>query len=260
VRIGFCLLLIGSAAAALVAQSAPPAAKDLPAFEAASIKPDPRARMGGEGSRKQSTTEDPGRITLVNATLQSCIRIAFEIKDYQVSGPSWLEEDRFDISAKAADAVPAKELHRMLQRLLAERFKLEYHTVKKELPAYVLEVGKNGPKFHESKTEGEFSATPTGRTSATFERAQVSQLVDMLTQVLHMPIIDETGLKGKYDVAVDMTSYLPDNFEHSSGPPPDLAGIVMAAVQNELGLKLESRKVPLDMIVVDHMERTPTEN
>lgn len=258
-HIGYRLLLIGSAASALVAQSTPTAAKDLPAFEAASVKPSARAKLGGEGSRKQSVTVDPGRITLVNVTLQACIRAAFEVKDYQISGPSWLEDDRFDISAKAADAVPEKELHRMLQRLLAERFKLEYHTVKKDLPAYVLLVGKNGPKFTESKSEGEFSAMPTGRTSAKFERAQVSQLVDVLTQILRMPIIDETGLKGKYDIAVDMTSYLPEGFDHS-GPPPDLPAIAMAAVQNELGLKLESRKVPLDMIVVDHLERAPTEN
>ncbi|HKE24525.1 MAG TPA: TIGR03435 family protein [Bryobacteraceae bacterium] len=260
-RTGFQAFLICSAAAALGAQSAPPAAPSaLPAFEVASIKPSLRSKQGGEGSRKQNVTTDPGRITLVNVPLRDCIRIAFEVKDYQVSGPSWLEDERFDISAKAADAVPDKELHRMLQRLLADRFKLEYHTVNKELPAYVLLVGKNGPKFHESKTEGEFSVKPTGRTSANIERAQVSQLVDLLTQVLRMPIVDETGLKGKYDITVDMTSYLPDNIEHATGPPPDLPGIVMAAVQNELGLKLESRKVPLDMIVVDRMERTPTEN
>jgi uncharacterized protein (TIGR03435 family) len=260
VRIGIGLLLIGSTASALFAQSAVSAASALPAFEVASVKPNLHSKAGGEGSRRTSITVDPGRITMVNVTLQGCIRNAFEVKDYQITGPNWLQDDRFDISAKAADAVPEKELHRMLQRLLAERFKLEYHKVTKELPAYVLVVGKNGPKFHESKSEGEFSVKPVSRTVATVERASVSQLVDLLTEVLRMPIIDETGLKARYDITVDMTSYVPDNFEHSNGPPPDLPGIVMAAVQNELGLKLESRKAPLDMIVIDHIERAATEN
>ena len=258
-RVVIGLSLIFSATQALVGQT-DGAPGPLPAFEVASIRPAQRSKMGGEGSRKQSITVDPGRITMVNATLRSCLRVAFEVKDYQVTGPAWLEDERYDISAKAADAVPEKELHRMLQRLLAERFKLEYHKVTKELPAYVLLVAKGGPKFQESKTDGEFSAKPTSRTSASFEHAQISQLVDLLIEVMHSPVVDETGLKGKYDVAVDMTSYLPDNFEHSNGPPPDLLGIVVAALQKELGLKLESRKVPLDMIVVDRMERAPTEN
>jgi uncharacterized protein (TIGR03435 family) len=260
VRIAIGLSLILSAAPALVGQTPAAAPGSLPAFEVASIKPNTHAKSGGEGSRRQSFSVDPGRITLVNATLRSCLRIAFDVKDYQVTGPSWLEDERYDITAKAADAATEKEMHRMLQRLLAERFKLEYHTVTKELPAYVLLVGKGGPKFQESKTEGEFSAKPTSRTSASFEHAQVSQLVDLLIDVMRSPVVDETGLKGKYDVQVDMTSYLPDNFEHSNGPPPDLPGIVMTALQKELGLRLESRKMPLDMIVVDKMERAPTEN
>jgi uncharacterized protein (TIGR03435 family) len=235
----------------------------LPAFEVASIRPN-TALKGGEGMMKHGgidrITIDPERLTMYNVTLRGCIRVAFEMKDYQVVGPSWMNDERFDITAKAAQPVPEKDLHLMLQRLLAERFKLEYHKDKKDLPAYVLVIGKGGPKFRESKSDGEFSARPISRTQATIERATVAQLVDVLTQVLRVPIIDQTGLTGHYDVTVDMTSYLPEGFDHSNGPPPDLQAIVMAAVQEQLGLKLESRKVLLDEVIVDHIERAPVEN
>lgn len=235
----------------------------LPAFEVASIRPN-TAFKGGEGMMRHGgidrITVDPERLTMYNVTLRGCVRVAFEIKDYQVVGPSWMNEERFDVTAKAAQPVSEKDLHLMLQRLLAERFKLTYHKEKKDLPAYVLVVGKSGPKFHESRSEGEFSAKPISRTQATFERATVAQLVDLLTQVLRVPIVDETGLTGQYDVTVDMTSYLPEGFDHSNGPPPDVQAIVMAAVQEQLGLKLDSRKVLLDQVIVDHIEKAPIEN
>ena len=255
------LLLIAVASAAVFGQTAPPAAPSGPNFEVASVKPNLHSKAGGEGSRRQSVTVDPGRLTMINVTLQTCIRTAFEVRDYQISGPAWLEEERYDISAKAADAVPEKDLHLMLQRLLAERFRLEYHRQTKDLPAYVLTIAKGGPKFHESKTEGEFSVKPLGRTVATVERASVAQLVDLLTQVMRAPVLDETGLKAKYDITIDMTSYIPENMQHGPGAaPPDFAGIAMAVVQEQLGLKLESRKVASELIVIDHAEKAPTEN
>ena len=255
------LLLIALASAPLFGQTAPPVAPSGPAFDVASVKPNPQARAGGKGSRRGDFKVEPNRLTMTNVTLRTCVRVAFDVKDYQVTGPGWLDEDRYDISAVAAEAGPPKQIHLMLQRLLAERFKLEYHRQTKELPVYVLMVAKGGPKFHESKTEGDFSVQPTGRATATVQRATIAQLVDMLTQVLRMPILDETGLTSHYDVTVDMTSYIPENFEHGPGAaPPDIGGIVIAAVQEQLGLKLESRKAPTDLIVIDHAEKAPTEN
>lgn len=262
-RFGMGLWCLASAAsmvfgqpAAGVSAGAPPS----PAFEVASIKPNQRGKIGGEGSRREQVSVDPGRLTMVNVNLHRAICWAYDVKTYQVSGPGWLDEDRYDIMAKAPGTASEAELRAMLQHLLSDRFKLEFHRQQKELPVYALVVAKGGPKFHESKTEGEFSVTPTGKTSATFQRATVAQLVDMLTQVLRMPVLDETGLKGHYDVSVDLTSYLPDNFEHSNGPPPDIQGIVMSALPGLLGLKLESRKAALDMLMIDHAERAPLEN
>ncbi len=255
------LFLIVLASTAVFGQTVPPAAPSAPAFDVASVKPDLHSKAGGEGSRRGDFKVEPNRLTMTNVTLRTCVRVAFDVKEYQVTGPAWLDDERYDISAVAAEAGPPKQIHLMLQRLLAERFKLEYHRQTKELPVYVLVVAKGGPKFHESKTEGDFSLKPTGRATATIERATVSQLVDMLTQVLKMPILDQTGLTGHYDVAIDMTSYIPENFEHGPGAtPPDIGGIIMAAVQEQLGLKLESRKAPTDLIVIDHAEKAPTEN
>ena len=231
----------------------------LPAFEVASVKPHAGPRSG-EGARRDRVTFEPGRLTMINVTMRRSIQSAYEVQEYQVSGPGWLDEERYDISAKSADAVPEKDLRLMLQRLLAERFKLEFHRVKKELPVYALLVAKNGPKFKESAADGEFSIKPTSRTTASMQRATVAQLVDMLTRVLKAPVLDETGLKSRYDVDIDITSYMPEGSEHSNGPPPDVAALAMAAVQEQLGLKLESRKAMLDLLVVDRAEKAPTEN
>jgi uncharacterized protein (TIGR03435 family) len=246
--VGLCFLVAGSSA--LFAQ----------AFEVATVKPDTGWKEGGHGMSRDRVSTDPGRLTMLNVTLRRTICWAYDVKTYQVTGPAWLDESHYDITGKAPEAAQEAEQRVMLQHLLGERFKLEFHREKKELPVYVLVVAKGGPKFKESKSEGEFAAMPTGRTSATFQRATVSLLVDTLTQLLRMPVLDETGLKGHYDVSVDMASYLPENFEHSNGPPPDIAGIVMSALPDQLGLKLESRKAPLDLLVVDHAEKAPIEN
>lgn len=251
----FITFAILSAPAAFGQAGAP-----LPAFEVASVKPDLRGKGGGMGSRREIITPEPGRLTMLNVSMDTCIAWAYGVKSYQVSGPGWMEDERYDIAAKAPGAVPEKELRLMIQGLLAERFKLAFHRQPKDLPVLVLQVAKNGPKFHESKDDGDFSIQPTGKATVTIQRAAVSQLVDLLTQVLRMPILDETGLQGRYDIAVDMTSYIPEHFDHSMGPPPDMAGIVMAALPEQLGLKLESRKTMLDMLMVDHVEKTPTEN
>lgn len=231
----------------------------LPAFEVASVKPDARAKMGGEGSRREMVRLEPGRLTMLNVTLRRAMQSAFKVNSYQVTGPAWTEEERYDISAKAADAVPEEELRLMLQRLLEERFHLEFHRQKKELPAFVLTVAKGGPKFKESKTAGEFNMQPTGKATASFQHATVAQLTDLLSNVLKMPVMDETGLKGQYDVSVDMTSYIPENMDHNN-PTLDLSGIVISALQDQLGLKLESRKQLLDMLIIDRAEKEPVEN
>ncbi len=258
----------GTTAAALVwmanmAIAQNPAA---PSFDVASIKPSETqpgrgtggriggmmlGPLGGGPNRGGTFTASPAGLTARNATLSGCIQWAYGVRDYQVSGPGWLNDDRFDIMAKAAGEVPEDRLRLMLQSLLADRFKLTLHHSSKELQAYALTIAKSGSKLKESATDGPPSIR-RNQGGVTLERATMAQLADALTQLLQIPVIDDTGLKGRYDATVNVTPY-------SSGPA-DLVSIAITALQDLLGLKLEARKTQQDILVVDHAERTPTEN
>jgi uncharacterized protein (TIGR03435 family) len=130
-------------AASIAAFAQPPSA---PAFEVASIRESQPGREAIESV--------PGRLTMRNVRLAACIRWAYDVQEYQVSGPGWLNDVRFDISAKAGDAVKEAELRLMLRTLLSDRFKLAFHRETKEIPALILTVGKNGHKLQAAETEG----------------------------------------------------------------------------------------------------------
>jgi len=240
-------------------QSTPPA----PAFDVASVRVSEMGKAGGPGSRRQSIQFSPDSVTMRNVSFRACIQWAYHVMDYQVTGLDWMGGERYDIAAKAATAVPEDQLRQMLQALLAERFKLAFHRQTKELPAYVLLVAKGGPKFKESPTEGEPSIDPQfNRMEVVIQRTPLSQLVDALSNILRAPVLDETGLEGKYDVTINVAQYLPEiNELHGGrGAALDPIPIIMTGLQEELGLKLESRKMPLDLLIVDHAEKVPTEN
>ena len=235
-----------------------------PAFDVASVKPSVNSTGGRKGgglgilggnARGGSFTVSPNALTARNATLSGCIQWAYGVRDYQVTGPGWMNDDRFDITAKAAGEVSEEQLRLMLRSLLAERFKLTFHRTSKEFQAYALTIAKNGPKLKESTTDGP-PAIRRNQGGVTLERASIAQLADALQPILQTPIIDDTGLKGRYDATVDITPYIPLD---GSGPS-DLISIAITALQDLLGLKLEPRKTQLDVLVVDHAERTPTED
>ena len=159
--LGVCLIIFTSCAA--FGQ----AAAESPTFEVASVKPaEPQTGMGirvmmrgGPGSA------DPGQITYSNVSLKNVLTIAYAVKGYQISGPKWLDSERFDIVAKIAKGATKEQFQLMLQNLLAERFKLTLHHETKELPMYALVVGKGGPKLKESVEEdgaGSSAGSPSG--------------------------------------------------------------------------------------------------
>ncbi len=248
------------AASAAFGQTSPAPAT----FEVASVRVSQIGKAGGEGSRRESIQYSPDSVTMRNVSFRSSIRWAYHVMDYQITGPDWLATERYDIAAKSAAQVTEDQLRVMLQALLAERFKLALHRQTKELPAYVLVVGKNGPKFKESITDGESSVQPDERRlQVTVQRTPVSQLVDGLSNILRAPVIDQTGLKGKYDITINVAKYIPDMEsarKGEGGAPMDPIPIIMNGIQEELGLKLESRKLPLDLLIIDHAEKVPTEN
>ncbi|HWC97069.1 MAG TPA: TIGR03435 family protein [Candidatus Sulfopaludibacter sp.] len=334
--LGACLSI--AACGAVLAQSS----DNQLTFEVASIKP-AEPMTGGRmmiGSRGGPGSADPGHLTYNNVSLKNLLTNAYGVRGYQITGPSWLDGERFDIVAKLPEGTTKDQVKIMLQNLLKERFGLAVHHETKDLPMYALVVGKGGSKMKESPEDPPAPAAVTGGPNdATAAKAPeppdvgkmmgkvvmgpdgtiklpaammartgcmnmmmmspsgpkshlqcskqtMSAFVDQLSNQMDKPVNDMTGLKAKYDFTLD---FLPDEngmgkmpmmpagggavaFAHDvergpgSGPgrgeqaeqvavPP-----LPAALQEQLGLKLEQKKGPVDIIVVDKMQKTPTEN
>jgi uncharacterized protein (TIGR03435 family) len=254
-------ILILFAPAAAFGQSADAPA---PAFDVASVKASQPGSTGGERRGRENIQVSPGTVTMRNASLKSCIRWAYHVSEYQVNGPDWLDSQRYEIAGKAAGPATEEQLRLMMQSLLLERFKLAVHRQIKELSAYVLVVGKNGLKVQESKTEGESSIDINQKQlSVNVQRTPVSQLVEMLGNVLRAPVVDQTGLKGRYDVTLNVAKYAADlaaQGKSLDSAPADPLALISMILQEEFGLKLEAKKMPLDMVIVDHAEKAPVEN
>jgi len=240
-------------------------------FDVASVKPHPqsadgmmRVRMnGGPG------TPDPGRLNYENVSLKAVLGKAFDVKSYQLTAPDWTDSERYDITAKIPQGTTKEQFGVMLQNLLAERFKLDYHRDKKELPAYVLVAGKNGSKMKVSEgpaAGGTSMRMQPGKATMNAAGVSMTQLVDMLANQVDRPIVDGTGLTGKYDFTLEFAPEMrnmPGMPMMAGGGPVaegESAPSLFTAVQEQLGLRLEPKKAALDLIVVDRLEKTPTEN
>ena len=226
-----------------------------PAFEVASIRASQPGVRGLAGGRETIQT-GPAGVTLRRVNLRACVAWANHVNEFQVNGPDWIGEARYDIVAKSDGPVPEEQLRLMLKTLLAERFKLTSHRQTKETSAWVLTVGKNGPKFKESNEEGEGSIDPNlAKMEIAVKRTPMSQLVDLLGKMLRAPVIDQTGLTGKYDITVSIDKYLPEK-----STPIDIISTITNGIQQELGLKLDNRKLALDLVIIDSAEKAPVEN
>ena len=238
-------------------------------FDVASVKvsqPGPGAGEGGRGRRGLKIT--PGSVTVQNMPLGAIVQWAYNVQPYQVTGPDWTNNQTFDIFAKAAGTVQEPELRAMMQTLLADRFKLVIHREIKELPVYEMTIAKGGHKLTSSASEGESNFGPPkgggGKMAVHADRTSMAQWADLLSQPLQSPVVDKTGLKGNFDFSVDLMNYIPldANGKQSpeSVPETDRATIVMMAIQQQLGLKLDLKKGPIDRIVIDSADKIPTEN
>ncbi len=269
---------------------APPARSQ---FEVASVKLAANDETGGRGipeiqkmmrnMRPPGTipTENASRIRLKNWALLDLIAAAYSVGPTQVSGPAWLSDQGFDIEAKLPDGAPKEELNGMLQSLLEERFGLRVHRDQETKRGFALTVGKNGPKMKPAEppaappqlTEEEQRAktkeraeallaamkkrvqenreggTPLGGSSfATWSSITTEELASRLVRLTEAPVVDETGLTGKYSVTIE-------TWKNVEAP----GGTVFDAVE-KLGLKLESRKVTVETVVVDQVSKAPTAN
>ncbi len=263
-------------------------------FEVASARPSPPLVPG---QVNVGVHVDGAQVRCTSLALKAYIAMAHRVKEYQVSGPDWLVSERFDIAAKLPAGATREQIPEMVQTLLADRFQLKLHRDKKEFAVYGLLVAKGGSKMKESPLgsgEGARSAVnvtanggPGGTTvnlgngaafsvgNNRFEATKLTMpaLADSLARFVDRPIVDMTGLKGAYDFTLEFS---PEDFRAmmiraaiSAGValPPEAHQLLetasgdslFSAVQT-LGLRLEPRKAPLDVLVIDHVQKTPAEN
>lgn len=238
-----------------------PAAGGQPSFEVASIKP---SAPGGRGMQMQ--IGGGGRFNAKNVTVKMLIQHAYNVRDFQISGgPAWLTSEHYDVVAKAEgdQQIRPEQLRLMVQALLADRFKLTFHRDTKELPIYALVVAKNGPKLQPSEAQGEEQRMMRmGRGQVTAQGVGIDMLANNLAQQLGRTVIDKTGLTGRYDLKLEWTPDISQPFGPKEfgpdGPPPaaDPGGpSIFTALQEQLGLKLETQKGPVEIIVIDHIEK-----
>ncbi len=250
-----------------------------PAFEVASLKP---TAVGQEhswatnGMKGGPGTDDPGRFTATNMNLRSLLSAAYELQSDQIVG-SGLDGASFDIVASVPKGSTREQLNQMLAVLLTDRFKLQIHWELREVRGYVLSISTDGPKLKvypaasaPAETTGEKAGgvdgrrqaptvyigyLPDGQTRFVFTAAPISRLVDLIARWSKRPVLDKTGLQGRYDFSLD---YTPDGAERSPG---DAVGSpsLSAAVQ-EIGLRLETKRSEVRYLVVDHFEKTPISN
>jgi len=234
-----------------MAQTPTPARRQ---FEVASI------RKNNSGPPRVFAFRPGGRFIATNVTLTDIIVMAYGTRRIQMrGGPDWIDSDRFNIAAKADEGeaeFKREQLVGMVQALLEDRFKLVLHRETEERTVYALVVGKSPPKIQPAK-EGEQKVMMRGnRGEMQFQGMPLTGLVNTLANILHTPVVDGTGITGSYDFTLD-----PIQLSVRTQPvTPDLwPDLVLAAVQEQLGFKLERRKAPLEITVIDRVER-PTDN
>ncbi len=250
-------------------------------FDVASVKPSAlqtgRFTMtGGPG------TSDPGRINYTNIPLRRVLLNAYDLSNYQITGPDWLDSQRFDIAATIPAGATKPQFQAMLRNLLAARFQMTVHRESRELAVYVLIPAKTGPKLTalgigpaaESPENqvasvksdsgkdgfpvlsmpgpGLIIETRNGRARITAKETSLAKFADMLTTQLGRPVLDRTQLTGNFSFELYFT---PEN-STDVGSEPSLSG----AVREQLGLRLEARKAPVELLIIDHVEKVPTGN
>jgi uncharacterized protein (TIGR03435 family) len=290
---GIIVLLNILAAAMLLAQTAA-----RPEFEVASIKP---SEAIGIHQVRVGVHVDGSEVNCAALSLSNLVEIAYRVKSYQVAGPDFMASERFDINAKLPDGAAEKDVPEMLQALLDDRFRMKLHRESKDLPVYAMVLGKGELKMRESPPDSGTDAPSGGRGAVnvaasghpggvsinygngsyfTFgddklegHKLTAARTADVLSRFTERPVVDMTGLKGKYDFVLELT---PEDFRAmmirsaiNAGvtlPPRAMqyaasaSGDSLFSAVEKLGLKLESRKAPLEVLVIDHIEKAPTEN
>jgi len=264
-------------------------------FDVASVRPSPPADPTNASRVDVGVHVNRDQVRIAALSVRDLIAWAYQVKAYQITGPDWINGERFDVNATIPAGVSTEQLPEMMKGLLQDRFGIKSHKTQKEFTAYVLERGKKplaltkvelGPVEEGGVTVGgsgsrDGISVNLGRgASYTFannkfeaKKVNMATAVDLLAGFVDLPIVDQTGLEGYYDLALDVNA---DDYrimlirvgQKAGVPlPPQALKLLEGASTPSLfdaidnaGLKLESRKVPLDVINVDEIRRQPTEN
>ncbi|HTP35455.1 MAG TPA: TIGR03435 family protein [Candidatus Acidoferrales bacterium] len=245
-------------------------------FEVASVK---AFVPGSSPGQRRANMSGADRIECHGVTLWYLITYAYGMKSYQVFGPDWLKDARYDVMAKGPAGTTREQLPKMTQALLAERLKLQVRQETRALEALALIVGKNGPKLTEAAPESGdgmggaqigMSTSPTGGERLDVKGASMASLATTLTGLLGRPVVDKTGLSGRYDFVLEFTRSETAGPKGTGGyneppplpPPPPGAepGQSIYSSIQQLGLKLDGQKLPLPILIIESAERTPVEN
>ena len=221
------------------------AAQERAAFEAVFIKPNESHSLG------MSMRAGGSQWEWTNISLKQLVQNAYQLHEFNYSAPSWLDSACFDVVAK----IPEGKHHQvaeMLQTMLADRFKLAVHRESRDEPGLALTIDKKGLRI--KPVDGDGTMTGTWPTRVQLKGGSMSQFASALATVLNRPVRDTTDAKGVYDIDIKWTADMP-----TSNDPTDMPGSVYGAVA-ELGLRLRAQKVPVEVLVVDRLERTPTDN
>ena len=242
-RMGAAILLAaGAAASALGVQP--------PAFEVASVRPN----RSGEHPRTYPRLQN-GTFSAEIASLKTLIVIAYGLIELRIDGPKWLDTEKYDITAKAPEGVPDSQIMPLLQSLLKDGFHLESHFETKEMAAYDMVVSKGGAKLtpfdpaHPPETPRNYGQAVMLGTGTT------GDIADALARAAERPVVDKTGMDGRFGWTLNYTPFSA-NGNSAGAAAPDL----FAAIEQQLGLKLEPKKESLRTLVVDRVDRVPTEN
>jgi uncharacterized protein (TIGR03435 family) len=268
----------------------PDAYSQSPTFEVASVKKSPPASSIRVVCKGGPSTNDPIRWMCENMSLSELISTAFGLPYHQLQAPfplddgrSKLDAERFNINAKVPEGATKDQFLQMQRNLLIERFGLKFHLEQKEMDGYELVIAKNGPKFKESEPERTSPDTTKqagskaekkdkygfplgmdyqmgqvgmdgGTVRKVWARTKTEKIAAFISDQIGKPVADSTGLKAEYALSLEWT-YLPEA-ESITGFPPNL----FTALQEQLGLKLQPKKIVIEILIIDHVERIPTEN
>jgi uncharacterized protein (TIGR03435 family) len=228
-------------------------------FEIASVKPSQR-QVGADYNNR--FTVSPSGITARNATLRHLVSEAYRLQVRQVLGPGWLDQNEYDIEARTGDPADREKLNLMLRTLLTERFKLRQHAETREMRAYELVTDVAGPKMHPVGSGDAAKAAP-----GFHFHGDMRQFADFLAVQFSIPILDDPSQPGRASgpmiPVLDRTG-LPDIYDFTADVRPELGAdsfsLWQRTLREQLGLRIESRRAPVEVIVVDDAIRVPTAN